>query len=401
MRAVIVVPTYWTGMKNEKRSSHSIYDHPTPLNGKSTLGRLLKSFRLLNGIEHVDILVLGCSTHKDIQHDVKNRLQKIINKNKGSTNVLLFSDVDLPKLYRVLKKQNITNSKELLSLHGYSNIRNMSLFIPHVLGYDTIISIDDDELITSTNTDYLTKITTTIKKGYQGIAGYYTSKDNPAVVVKKHPWSEVIHKSALMKKQLDSLCNATKTLNPTFFALGGNMVLTSHIFTQVPFDPGVSRGEDMDYVMNARFFDHVIYFHKHLFIEHRPPHHSQPEWLTLRKEIVRFTYQSEKLAHQQVKKGMKKITEDQMGFYPGTFLQGDIYKLFDAMNNALLKYYIKKKDATCIAETKRNATLITKLHGTQGTVFDAYMTFQKEWSALMGVVTKKQDALQKQVQLFF
>ncbi len=400
MRAMIVIPTYWTGLKHEKGSSRSIYDHPTPMNGKSTLGRLLRSFRLLNGIETVDILVLGTSTHASIQKAVKERLQNILKRNRVNTTVFLFSDSDILRLHKQLERQHVPHVKDLLSLNGYSNIRNMSLFIPFVLGYDTIISIDDDELITEENSNYLQVVFNAIKKGYEGLAGFYTSNNNPAVVVKKHPWSEVLDKSFLMKQQLDNLRISKNLLTPTFFALGGNLVLTEPIFTQVPFDPLVSRGEDMDYVMNACFFNHRVYFHKRLFIEHKPPHHTQPEWLTLRKEIIRFTYQYNKLIHQKTKKGMKRIASKDMGFYPGTFLEDNIYERFKKMNGFLLDYYLKRDENEGIYEAKQNTKLLHKLEEKHEDVFKSYLEFQKKWQKMLNIVSKNLSLYDKHVRLF-
>lgn len=401
MKPIIVIPSYWARPKKDMTHTDMIYDHPTPLDGKGTLRRCLDSLELLDCKEGVDVLVLAASTDESISKDVKERIHGMLKRKKLPVNVKLFSDYDLRGLHMALEKVGYPACNRLLSLYGYSNIRNLSLFIPYVLGYDTVISIDDDEVITPNNSDYLTKIFSSVKKGYRGIAGYYTHKNDPAVVVKTHPWSEVIDKSTLMKSQLDKLCNGKNKLNPTFFALGGNLVLTKEVFTKIPYDPEVSRGEDMDYVMNARFFGETVYFQKDLFIEHLPPSHSQPHWLNMRKEIVRFTYQYSKLLNQTSKselgQDISPVSASDMGIYPGEFLRRDAYKLFERMNKSLDKYYIENKDNKSREEIKINFELIKQLEKSQDDSFEKYMHFQKHWVELMKVADENREKLSKSI----
>ena len=63
----------------------------------------------------------------------------------------------------------------LLNLHGYSNIRNLCTLIPHALGSDVTVLIDDDEVFEDQN--FMSKVKEFIGKNVDGrivsgVAGY-------------------------------------------------------------------------------------------------------------------------------------------------------------------------------------------------------------------------------------
>jgi hypothetical protein len=98
--------------------------------------------------------------------------------------------------------------------------------------------------------------------------------------------------------------------------LGGNLVLTKGLFEKIPFDPLVHRGEDIDYLINARIAGFNVLFDKHLKIKHLP----QERTISYRKDelkgdIERFLYEREKV------KGHEGLN---LQPYPGYFLRGDM-----------------------------------------------------------------------------
>ena len=53
---------------------------------------------------------------------------------------------------------------------------------------------------------------------------------------------------AEMNEAFDKIIGTEPRLKETPFAFGGNMVIHQNLFTAVPFDPKISRGEDMDFL---------------------------------------------------------------------------------------------------------------------------------------------------------
>ncbi|HID61673.1 MAG TPA: hypothetical protein EYP49_02835, partial [Anaerolineae bacterium] len=76
--AVIVIPTYWTwGSERPDGLVEAIYDHPTPLDGESTLPRLLKSLTALEG-PRFSVLVLTATTHPELEQAAADRVTGLI-----------------------------------------------------------------------------------------------------------------------------------------------------------------------------------------------------------------------------------------------------------------------------------------------------------------------------------
>jgi len=101
-------------------------------------------------------------------------------------------------------------------------------------------------------------------------------------------------------------------------AYGGDMVFHRELFTRVSFDPWITRGEDIDYLINARFQGHSFWFDKELLITHLPPaaYQSSP-YTKLSEDVIRFIYEHEKL---------RQANADPAQFdpYPGRFLRDDV-----------------------------------------------------------------------------
>ena len=83
MKTTMVIPSYWGRKKNEGwKSTDSVYDHPTPLDGEGTLRRALESLSILEN-QNFDLVILGIATAEDIQEEVEERLEVIIKENKS------------------------------------------------------------------------------------------------------------------------------------------------------------------------------------------------------------------------------------------------------------------------------------------------------------------------------
>lgn len=89
----------------------------------------------------------------------------------------------------------------------------------------------------------------------------------------------------------------------------------------MPFDPKIARGEDIDFLINARMFGFPFFRDNQLSITHLPPPKTHPTWLQLRVDIYRFMYERAKIEHQKEIKGMKKVYPEDFDPYPGAFLK--------------------------------------------------------------------------------
>ena len=101
-----------------------------------------------------------------------------------------------------------------------------------------------------------------------------------------------------MNRAFSMTIAAEPRLKVTSFAFGGNLVVHRKLFSDVPFDPLIPRGEDIDFLINARMFGRRTYLDNRLSIKHLPPPKTFPTWRRVREDILRFIFEKKKLDSQ-------------------------------------------------------------------------------------------------------
>ena len=353
MKSVIVIPTYHSRVKPHKEDL--VYDHPTPLDEEGTLGRLLASLAVLKGSDF-QVIVISCPTNPSIGKEVKDKIDKMIEPYIKNYKILHFAYPDLLKFHKLAKEKAEYKYISYLSLEGYSNIRNMCLIIPHILQADVSILIDDDEVFE--DPDFIKKALEFISKDeIFGIAGFYLQAHGGYKFTRKKDWWKICwDNTAAMNKAFEIIDNPPR-LKDTPFVFGGNMVIHKNMFTRVSFDPYISRGEDIDFLCNAKSKGFKFLLDNKLSIKHLPPKGQNPLWLKMREDIKRFIYMRFKL-----KKSGYPIKNTMP--YPGYFLtnslnskivitniilalravfRGKIREAFKFLKNILLIFKYRKK----------------------------------------------------------
>jgi len=95
------------------------------------------------------------------------------------------------------------------------------------------------------------------------------------------------------------------------------MAVHRDILMKVPFDPLITRGEDIDFLINLRINRITFWLDRELYIKHLPPKSSQLDWKRLREDIKRFLYERKKVIDHG---GIESISQEELMPYPGTFL---------------------------------------------------------------------------------
>ena len=99
-------------------------------------------------------------------------------------------------------------------------------------------------------------------------------------------------KPAIMNEAVRQLQESPGRWVDSVVAFGGNMLFGRKLFRRVGFDPGITRGEDFDYVLNARLAGYKFWLDKCLRISHLPPkQHDTPPYVKLAEDIRRFLYE--------------------------------------------------------------------------------------------------------------
>ena len=324
----MVIPFYWGRKKSEGwKKTDAVYAHPTPLDKQGTLGRLLQSLSILKN-KNFKLVVLAVSTAQDIQKEVERKISSTIKNIPTGMETLLFSSSHLEKTHRYLRDHNRHKFIPLLELNGYSNVRNLCLFLPHLLGSEVAVLIDDDEIFEDPL--FIDKTLEFIgQKREEGpvlaVAGYYLNPDNNFLLKKEiFPWMAYWNKIDCMNRAFKKIIARGPRLKETPFVFGGNMVIHRDLFTFVPFDPSVPRGEDIDFLINARILGFKVYLDNKLSIKHAAPPKSYPLWLRLRQDIYRFVFEKNKLEAQKPMPSLPMISAEDLDPYPGEFLKKDL-----------------------------------------------------------------------------
>ncbi|MCK4777731.1 MAG: hypothetical protein KAS39_05080, partial [Actinomycetia bacterium] len=250
MKPVIVIPSYWGRESTEPfNPKDDVYDHPTPLNEKGTLERALDSFSILKDRDF-RVVIIGIATHPSLYKKCESKLSKIIKKFQKSLEVYLFSYSELEKAKQYFSQISKGELLPLLSLKGYSNVRNMCLLSLLFLGSELLILFDDDEIMV--DSDYISKAEEDIceevnGKKVLGKAGYYLRPEGDFYKIPEteDPVEAEWGCIKAMNKAFQIISREPR-LKPTPFAFGGNMVVQKELASKVAFDPFVTRGEDID-----------------------------------------------------------------------------------------------------------------------------------------------------------
>lgn len=387
MKVTMVIPSYWGRKKSEGwKETDAVYDHPTPLDEQGTLGRALESISILEKTDF-NLVILGVSTARDIQQEVESKVSSIVKKSMTKVKTHFFSYSHLAKIHRHLTAFNLEKYIPLLQLNGYSNIRNLCFFLPHLLGSDVAVLIDDDEIFEDSR--FMEKALEFIGREYQkekvlAVAGYYINPDNDFLLnTDIPPWMTYWNKIDCMNRAFKEIIGKGPRLKETPFVFGGNMVVHSDLFTVVPFDPLITRGEDIDFLINARMFGFSFYLDNQLSIKHDAPSKTHPEWRKLREDISRFVFEKNKLESQEPIPGMVRLKAENLDPYPGEFLKEDLQDRIFHSNLMLAIDYLSRGNNEGALECLNNISAAESSSNPGTNPFKNLLHLQKTWKDLM------------------
>lgn len=365
MNVLIETPTYW-----KKENKTSVFDHPIPLNTNGWLNRYLKNitnhpqFNLINKL----ILFPAPSTL-----EVENKVKSV---SKKFNNVETFSLKTLKMLRQILKENNFSiEFIKTIHANSYPCVRNLGLIKGALEKADLLILIDDDELIL--DNEFIKKALE--MNNAHGKTGYYTSKGKHYLHVPEPPrWALKWQKTELIAKTVQKYIDSNERFTKTNIALGGCTVITKKLYQNVCFDPYISRGEDLDFLISAKHYNYNFIFDSQLSVEHLPPQGAKYFWPKFKGDIHRFIYQRQKI--QDLGINAKELVP-----YPGDFLQEDLEERIIYTAKNFTKDVLKKKDSNLITNAKSE---IKKAKKYSRKTSKKYLNYLSEWKKMMELIKK-------------
>jgi hypothetical protein len=379
MTSCVIIPTFWTRRRGRFTDRLvNVYDHPTPIDGDSPLGACLRSLERVEGIGKVVVLV--ASTDASIEHEAEDRVNQIVAEAPG-IDAMVFGPAELGSLHRRLEQLEFPDMVAGVSLTGYGAVRNVGLVVAATLGAEVCYFIDDDEVVT--DSDFL-------KIGAEGLGmktpdgkvlyaktGYYIDEKGRHHIKDEAHWSDAFWRQADEFNRAMGAVDAPPRVKPANLAFGGCMALHRDMYQNVSFDPWVLRGEDVDYVINARMHGGDVFLDGEWKVVHRPPVGSSAA-LQFRQDVYRFIYEHRKLEFARSQIDLRRVTAASLRPYPGDFVGGAV--TWRAVVTSLLRALSGREPGMHLSIAK---AALTDAAGYARRNCDNYFAFQRRWPLMM------------------
>ncbi|MEJ5186052.1 MAG: hypothetical protein WHT46_03095 [Candidatus Geothermincolales bacterium] len=364
MRLVLVIPTYWGRRSGEPMlEGDACYDHPTCIDQPGTLSRALESVRILRH-DDLKVVVIGAAVAPELEEEMEEKVSSTVEAFKESFPVAFLGPGALQRIKALLEEEAGRDAASVLELRGYSNIRNVCLAAACGLGAEAAVLFDDDEVYE--DPAYLEKVEEVIGAEFNGhfvggLAGVYVNADGSIFLPPQKDWVFSCWPSVESMNAAFSAVKVDEGLKVTPWVFGGNMVIHRELFLRVAFDPRVTRGEDIDYLINARMLGYRFFLHPGLRVKHLPPPKTAPLWRRFREDVDRFIYTREKI-NSELPEGWIRVRPEELDPYPGRFLREDlddmVFKTCVLMGMSYLRQGDERGFSECMANLQRRDAVL-------------------------------------------
>lgn len=391
MRATIVIPSYWGRPSAEPLNlEDSVYDHPTPLDEPGTIERALESIKVLENRDF-NVVVLAAATNPEIAPEVEDRVAAIAARFRDDFPVACLSHSFEDGIKIRLEQTGRSSDAEMVSLTGYSNIRNMCLVAAELARSEVAVLFDDDEVYRDPG--YLDKVFENIGRERDGrfvgaIAGYYLRPEGGYLLPPPTDWWMVEWPMVDSMNEAFGIIGEEPRLKVTPFVFGGNMCVHRDVFHRIPFDPNVRRGEDIDYLVNCSMFGTEFLLDNQLSILHLPPEGHIPPWQHFRENVYRFIYARDKLSRQRPVDGLRLVDVGELDPYPGRCMKEDLEELIFRTSVLIGLRCMQQGDEQGFVESMRNIYIARHDAPPEFDTFQWYLDYQVRWEGLMGFLSE-------------
>lgn len=318
---LIVIPSYWAADPTRVGS----YDHATAINEpQPELARCLDSLDEVRGVIRTVILLVA---PPEAERSARSRVNAIV-RDHEALNPLVVGSREARLISSRIQALVPGMDGECVSLRGYGAIRNMGLAVASVLGHDVVVFVDDDELALTPEflIDAVYGLGQRTRQDLKILAktGHFVDKDDShlAAADKPEPWARWWTKRAEFNEWMASALEGTRICRSNY-SCGGCMALHAEAFTQVAFDPWITRGEDLDYLFNLRMSGMDMWFDGEWFVRHLPPE-IPDESNRFLQDVYRWTYERAKLAEAAKREDLTQVTPQSLMPYPGRWISPEV-----------------------------------------------------------------------------
>lgn len=121
-------------------------------------------------------------------------------------------------------------------------------------------------------------------------------------------------------QRVDHQGHARPRLSRSNHVCGGCLAVHKEAFRRLAFDPWITRGEDLDYMLDLRMYGSDIWFDNQWVLRHLPPR-TASEGTRFRQDIFRWLYEYRKLEYSRALIDLQQVKPASLEPYPGPFLE--------------------------------------------------------------------------------
>ncbi len=376
----VIIPTFWTRRRTRGGERGGVnYDHPTPIDQDGTLPDCLRSLETVRGLGKVMLIV--ATTDESIEHTAEDRVRGILADFPGIDSLIVGS-AEMGSLRRRMEQLEFADALGGVGLSGYGGVRNVGLILAAVLGSDSVVFVDDDQVVTdpeflARGTDGLGEAAGPGGRPVLAKTGYYVDDAGSFKAADPRAWYDMFWRQLEFYNKAVSAVATPPRLKSSTLAFGGCMALHRDMYCNVPFDPWAVRGEDIDYVINARMHGGDVFMDTEWSLVHRPPAPVSAAVL-FRNDVFRFVYTHRKLEFSKSQVDLRQVTAESLMPYPGHLVDSSIN--WRARTTALLRA-IAGPERSAYLEVARKAVPQAQNYARENC--ERYFAFQRRWPMLM------------------
>ena len=322
LNPVIVIPTYWSAADRAPGvGERGAYDYTTPIDKPvPELQTCLESLERVRGVLRVVVLVVA---EPEIARRARGRVDAICRAHPA-LNPLVVGEAEAACVRKAVGRTADHVPSETVALRGYGAIRNMGLAVSAAFGHDVVVFLDDDVVVT--DEDFLID-------GVYGLgaltrqdlliaakSGYFVDEAGSPYARPSDEWSERYWtKAADFNKVMERAQSATRITRSNHM-FGGCCALHAAAYTKVPFDPYLTRGEDLDYVLDLRARGFDVWFDNAWSVSMRKPTEMLSKPALFMQDTYRWLYEYRKLEAMNSRRDLRTITQESLMPYPAPWL---------------------------------------------------------------------------------
>lgn len=326
MNPVIVIPTFISARERKEGGSVlTTYDHTTPIGHPGELPRLFESLKKVRGLGQILVLVVSSPS---IETRAAEKVQSIAADYPELSTIVIGASEHL-LIQQRFEQLGLGKLSREVGLAGYSAVRNLGLVVANVLGFDSVVFLDDDEVVD--DPDFLQKamygLGKLTRKGIPILAktGYYFNDEGSYLSKSQDKWYNHFWEQGKAFNKWITKAMRGPRLSRSNHVCGGCLALHKEAFKRLSFDPWIARGEDLDYMLDLRMYGSDIWFDNTWSLRHLPPV-TKSEGTRFRQDIFRWLYEFRKMEYSRTQIDLLQVKPSTLEPYPGPFLEPGVTK---------------------------------------------------------------------------